>query len=184
MLNLWQHHQGHSAKNWESGVLGKLSKIKQQFHQVRFYFLADLFEKMGVNWQTQKNWEFLGILRNQYLSIFPENSCLANSCGYYLLGQLFFLQSVNMCFHACQTLLFVTHTNWRLASPAITSIIYVSHLSSLISCLLSLVSCLLSLISHLSSLISHLSSLISHLSSLISHCHLVIVWPCPWFCHQ
>jgi hypothetical protein len=48
---------------------------------------------------------------------------------------------------------------------ALTFILLLTRLSSLIS---SLVSCLLSLISHLSSLVSCLSSLISRLSSLVS----------------
>ena len=45
---------GHSAKNRESGISGKLSKIKQRFHQVRFHFLADLLEKMGELANSEK----------------------------------------------------------------------------------------------------------------------------------
>jgi hypothetical protein len=73
-----------------------------------------------VSWQTQKKLGVLGNSQELILSIFPENSQLGIFGG--IIWQAFW-QSVNMCLHAFQTFLFVTHQLAISVSPTITSII-------------------------------------------------------------
>jgi hypothetical protein len=88
---------GHSAKNRESGISGKLSKLSSDSIKVRFHFLADLSEKIVGK---------LGKIGSSREPIFINFSC--REFSEVLFGQLFW-RSANMCLRPCQTLPFVTH---------------------------------------------------------------------------